>query len=55
MKETINGGTQMDVTDEKFNEIRYWTMRTLPIVITLSRLRALHDALRETGVSEGDQ
>ena len=30
------------------NKMRYWTMQTLPIVITLSHLRALHDALRET-------
>ena len=30
------------------NKIRYWTMQTLRIVITLSHLRALHDAVRET-------
>ena len=30
------------------NMIRYWTMQTLRIVITLSHLRALHDALRKT-------
>ena len=30
------------------NKIRYWTMQTLRIVITLSRFRALHDAVRET-------
>ena len=32
------------------NKIRYWTMQTLPIVIVLSHLRALHDALRETSL-----
>ena len=31
-----------------FTEIRYWTMQTLRIVITLSHLRALLGALRET-------
>ena len=30
------------------NKIRYWTMQTLRIVITLSHLRAFRDALRET-------
>ena len=30
------------------NTIQYWTMQTLRIEITLSHLRALHDALRET-------
>ena len=28
--------------------MRYWTTQTLRIVITLSHLRALHDAIRET-------
>ena len=32
----------------KYPKMRYWTMQTLRIVITLSHLRALHDALRET-------
>ena len=30
------------------NTIRYWTMQTRRIVTTLSHLRALHNALRET-------
>ena len=34
------------------NMIRYWTMQTLRIVITLSHLRALHDALRKTFLKE---
>ena len=28
--------------------MRYWTTQTLRIVITLSHLRALHDAIRDT-------
>ena len=31
------------------------TMQTLRIVITLSHLSALHDAFRETLISQGDQ
>ena len=40
----IDPFSQMKLSE---NTIRYWTMQTLPIVLTLSYLKTLHDALRE--------